>query len=161
MEQIGKITKPQGILGEFRAVVENISKDALKKLKEVKINNIIYPVIKVVFREGFVVFRVEGITDRNQVELLRNVPIFADADNSLEDDEILISDIIGFDVVVNDEKLGVLKSIEDYGASEIYVVESDHEIMFPNARGVIKEFNLDKKQIVLDSKILEEIRIDN
>ena len=113
MEQIGTITKPQGILGEFRAVIDNISKSTLKKIKEVKIKNVLYPVKKVTFREGFVVFRVEGINDRNTVELLRGVPLFADCDHELETDEVLIKDIIGFEVVVGGEKLGVLKSVED------------------------------------------------
>jgi 16S rRNA processing protein RimM len=162
MEQIGYITKPQGIKGEFRASIEGIPVDALERLTEIKIKNIIYPVKKVTIKEAFVIFAVEGITDRNQVELLRNEKIMADVEIELEEDEVLIKDIIGFEVVLNDGKvLGKLKDVEYFGASEIYVVNGKNEIMFPNARGVILDFDMANKKIVLDAAILEEIRIDN
>ncbi len=162
MEQIGIITKPQGINGEFRARM-NISKSEISELKEISINHTMYKVKKVTFREGFVIFSVDGITDCNQVERLRNTPIFAEINHDLEEGEVLISDIIGFDVVLSDgQKLGTLTSIDDYGASQIYTVKSGgKEIMFPNARGVILDFNMADKKIVLDKNILEEIRTDN
>ena len=163
MEQIGFITKPQGIKGEFRARIDGISKDDLKELKEITINKQIYTIEKLTFREGFVIFNVKELTDCNEVEILRNMPIYAEVNHELEDDEVLIKDIIGFDIVLNNgEKLGQLLSIEDYGASEIYVVKNDkNEIMFPNARGVIESFEMDKKQIILNADVLQEIRIDN
>lgn len=162
MEQIGYITKPQGIKGGFRASVDGITTDALKKIKEIKIKNIIYPVEKVAIKEAFVIFNVKGIDDRNVVETLRNEKIFANIEIELEDDEILVEDIIGFDVVLNTgETIGKLKDVEYYGASEVYVVEGNNEIMFPNARGVIEDFDLTNKKIVLNSDVLAEIRIDN
>lgn len=163
MEQIGIITKPQGIKGEFRARIDGASKEDLKELKEIIINKQTYHVNKVVFREGFVIFNVEEFTDCNQVEVLRNVPIFAEISYELEDDEVLIKDIIGFEVVLtNGESLGRLTGVENYGASEIYVVKSsENEVMFPNVRGVISEFEMDKKQVILNADILQEIRIDN
>ena len=163
MEQIGFITKPQGIKGEFRARIDNASKEDLKELKEIVINKKPYSVNKVTFREGFVIFNVEGITDCNQVELLRNVPIFAEIDYTLDDDEVLISDIIGFEVVLeNGEVLGKLTSVDSYGSAEVYTIKTNTgEILFPNARGVISEFAMDKNQIVLNANILNEIRIDN
>ena len=163
MEQIGFITKPQGIKGEFRARIDNASKEDLKNLKEITINKTSYPVKKVTFREGFVIFNVEGINDCNQVELLRNVPIFAEIDYTLEDDEVLISDIIGFSVVLdNGAVLGELASVDSYGTAEVYTVKTNNgEVLFPNARGVIEEFEMEKHQIILNAQVLDEIRIDN
>ena len=163
MEQIGIITKPQGIKGEFRARIDGASKDDLKELKEIFINKQPYTVNKVVFREGFVIFNVEEFTDCNQVEPLRNAPIYAEISYDLEDDEVLVKDIIGFEVVLTTgESIGRLTGVENYGASEIYVVKSSaNEVMFPNVRGVINDFDMDKKQIILNADILQEIRIDN
>ena len=163
MEQIGIITKPQGIKGEFRARIDGISKDDLKTLNEVVINKQTYHVNKITFREGFVIFNVKEFTDCNQVEVLRNIPIYAEINHELEEGEVLIKDIIGFEVVLTTgEIIGKLTSIENYGASEIYVVKSDaSEVMFPNVRGVIKDFEMNKKQIILNAEILQEIRIDN
>lgn len=163
MEQIGIITKPQGIKGEFRVRIDGASKDDLKSLKNIIINNKVYTINKLTFREGFVIFNVNELTDCNQVEVLRNASIYAEINHELEEDEVLIKDIIGFDVILqNGEKLGKLSSIEDYGASEIYVVKSGaNEIMFPNVRGVIESFEMDKNQIILNNNVLQEIRIDN
>jgi len=161
MEQIGYITKPQGIKGEFRANITDIPVDALERLTEIKIQNTIYQVEKVNIKDSFVIFKVNGINDRNMVESLRNEKIYAVVDIELEEGEILVKDLIGFDIVVGDDSIGKLKNIEYYGASEIYVVEGKNEIMFPNARGVILDFDMDNHKIILDSKILEEIRIDN
>ena len=163
MEKIGTITKPQGLKGEFRAKIEGISKDNLKSLKNLIINKESYKIKKLVFRDGFVIFEVEGIADCNQAEILRNTPIFAEVDRELKEDEVLISDIIGFKVVLDsDEVVGELISIEDYGASEIYVVKGNSsEVMFPNARKVIKDFDMANIQIILNADIFREIRIDN
>ena len=89
--------------------------------------------------------------------------VFAEIDETLEEGEVLISDILGFDVVLKSgEKLGTLTQINDFGASEIYVVKTDlGEMMFPNVRQVIEDFDMKKKQVVLNQEILEEIRIDN
>jgi len=162
MKQIGYITKPQGIKGEFRASINDIDTDSLKKLKEIKIKNFVYEIEKVVLKEAFVIFKVKGIEDRNMVETLRNEKIFAEYEISLDEDEVLIKDIIGFEVVLNNgESIGKLKDVEYYGASEIYVVEGKTEIMFPNARGVIEDFDMTNKKIILNAEILSEIRIDN
>lgn len=162
MEQIGFITKPQGIKGEFRANIAGVPIDAIERIKEIKIKNTIYPVKKVNIKDAFVIFSVEGINDRNEVELLRNEKIYADYDFELEDGEVLVKDIIGFEVVLNNaEVIGKLKDVEYYGASEIYVVDGKTEIMFPNAREVIEEFDIKNKKIILNAKIFGEIRIDN
>lgn len=162
MEQIGIITKPQGLKGEFRARIDAMTKDDLKELKEIIINKQPHEVKKITFREGFVVFSVEGLTDCNQVELLRNTPIFAEINYELDEDEVLISDIINFNVELsNGEKIGKLTSIDNYGAGEIYVVKGSSETMFPNARGVIEKFDMDNKKIILNAEIFKEIRIEN
>ena len=162
MKQIGLITKPQGLKGEFRARIEGITKEDLNDLKEIYINNSEYTIKKITFREGFVIFSVEGVNNCDQAEVLRNTKIFAEFSEDLKDGEVLIDDIIGFNVVLdNGEKLGKLKAVEDYGASEIYVVDGSSEIMFPNARGVIIDFDMNNKKILLNSEILKEIRIDN
>ena len=97
-------------------------------MKEIKIKNIIYPVKKVNIKEAFVIFAVDGINDRNQVEALRNEKIMADIEIELDADEILIKDIIGFEVVLNNKKsIGKLKDVEYFGASEVYVVEGESE----------------------------------
>ena len=52
MEQIGIITKPQGIKGEFRARIDGISKDDLKELSHITINKNEYTIQKLTFRAG-------------------------------------------------------------------------------------------------------------
>jgi len=162
MELIGYITKPQGIKGEFRLKPEILDGELFLNLKEITFNNTNYHVEKVSLRDDFAIIKVAEISDRNIVEALRNVKVYASIETALDEDEVLIKDIIGYEVVTNaGEILGKLKDVEYYGASEIYVVDGTNEIMFPNARSIILDFDMAKKQIVIDAQILQEVRIDN
>ena len=161
--QIGVITKPQALKGQFRVKPTKILFDDFKDLKEVSINGINYEVEKVIFRDTFVIMKVKGIDDIDVVEGLRNVPIFVDdiEDEVLEEDEYFIDDLIGANVV--DDKgivIGQILNIQSYGgASVITVKNGDKEIMFPHARNVIKSFDATHKKVVVDRKIFEEISL--
>ena len=164
MKKIGTITKPQGVKGEFRVKPSFFDYADYKNFKEVKFNNKIYDVQKVVLREGFVIFKVSGIETRNEVELLRNVDVFADIQEELNEDEFYVSDMIGAKVISDNLKtvLGTLTSIDQFGASDIYTVkqENGNEFLFPNVRDVITDIDIEKKEIYVDEIVLLEIRSD-
>lgn len=161
--QIGIITKPQALKGQFRVKPTKLLFEDFKDLKSVIIKSKTYNVEKVIFRDSFVILKVEGIDDVDTAESLRNVPIFVEDndDEDLEEDEYLIDELIGSKVV--DDKgvlIGSLTQVNAYGGASVFTVESgDKEILFPHARNVIKSFDKDSKTIVVDRKIFEEISL--
>ena len=164
MEQLGVITKPQGLKGEFRVNTGFYDFTPLKKLKSVVVNNVEYNVEKVVLRDSFVVLKLNGINTCEQAEELRNVAIYADLKPFLGKDEVFVKDIIGFDLIGKQSKfkIGTLLSVDDYGKSEVYNAEFNGKTFsFPNARNVLVKFDMDKKQIIVDEFVLQEIRVDD
>ena len=160
--ELGYITKPQGIKGEFRLRPNTTDGKFLKGLTSVVINGNEHAVKNVTLREGFVIFGVEGITDRNQVELLRNVKVYYEGEEeTLEEGEYFIADLIGITVISKNRNmpLGKLTAIDKYGAADVYTVKSENsEFMFPFARDVITKIDLENKVIYVDEIILNEIK---
>ena len=163
MVEIGIITKPQALKGQFRVKPTKILFDDLRQLEEVIIKGKTYNVEKVVIRDGFAIMQVEGITDINQVEPLRNTPIYIEEveEEDLTEDEYYIEDMIGCQVI--DDKgvvIGKVTDVKSYGGASVISVETNTgEIMFPHARGVILSLDVDNKIIVVDRKIFEEISL--
>ena len=163
MIEIGVITKPQALKGQFRVKPTKILFDDLKEIKEVIIEGKAYTVEKVIIRDGFAIMQVEGITDINQVEPLRNTPIYIEEveDEDLTEDEYYIDDMIGCKVV--DDKgvyIGEVTDVKAYGgASVISVMTNSGEKMFPHARGVILSLDVADKVMVIERKIYEEMSL--
>ncbi|MBQ4558036.1 MAG: 16S rRNA processing protein RimM [Clostridia bacterium] len=161
--EIGIITKPQALKGQFRVKPTNYNLFDLKDLTVVIIKGKNYNIEKVILREGFAIFKVEGIDDISQVEVLRNTPIYVQYEETEEllDDEYFIEDLIGSKVIDKMKvEVGVITEVKNYGsASVITVANGDKEILFPHARKVILSFDADKKVVVIDRKIFEEISL--
>ncbi len=162
LKELGYITKPQGIKGEFRLRPNILDGNAIKAISEVVIKNTAYKVIKVTLREGFVIMYVEGISDRNTVEALRNVKVYYEGEEEvLQEGEYYIDDLVGCEVFsgVRNVKLGVLTEINKYGSADVYTVKTDKgEFMFPFARDVITKVDLQNKTIYVDEFVLNEIK---
>ncbi len=161
-QELGYITKPQGVRGEFRVRPNILDGNVLKNIKEVVIKNQAYNVLKVTLREGFIIMLVEGIDDRNFVETLRNIPVYYQMEeDTLQEGEYYIKDLIGSKVFssTRNVELGVLVDINKYGAADVYTVKTDKdEFMFPFARNVITKIDTENKIIYLDELVLNEIK---
>lgn len=160
--ELGYITKPQGIKGEFRLRPNTTDGKLLKSLTSVIINEKEHIVKNVTLREGFIILYVEGINDRNQVELMRNLKVYYEGEEeSLEEGEYFIDDLIDAEVISENRNmlLGKLIAINKYGAADVYTVKCEKgEFMFPFARNVITKVDLQNKKIYVDETILNEIK---
>lgn len=63
---------------------------------------------------------VNGITDRNQAELLIGTELFITKDQlpQLNDDEFYYENLVGIDVIVNNEKIGIISGVFNFGAGD-------------------------------------------
>ena len=71
----------------------------------------------------------------------------------IEEDEVYITDLIGLEVMNQDQqKLGKVSSITSNGVQDILVIKSDtEEILIPFIEQFIININLDDKKIIVDS----------
>lgn len=161
--EIGIITKPQALKGQFRVKPTNMHLLDMKNVSAVIIKGKHYDVEKIVLRDGFAIFKVVGLDNINDVEPLRNTPIYIEdiEDEELGEDEYYIDDMIGCKVVSEDGLyLGDVTSVNSYGGASVISMEKDGvEIMFPHARGVIKSVDVDNKIITVVKSILEEMSL--
>lgn len=161
MIEIAKILKPQGIYGEMKVQLFSNNVDTFlergfaynKQGKKIE-----YTAIR--SSGSNVIITIEGISSRDDAELLRGVFLYLKREDfeELDENEHYICDLVGSNVV--DETgaaLGTLKEIFQHGAADVYVVRGDKNLMFPALGRVIK--SVGNGEIVVDSAALSEVAV--
>lgn len=163
---IGQIIKPQGIKGELKVKPYVDDVNIFNKLDKLFLENeqSIRNIENVSIRNNFVYLTIFGVSDRNKAEGLRNKLLYLPAEQikqDLEEDEYLIEEILGFEVVDDTGKpIGKLEDISNYGSLDVYTVKTKTGYLrFPNAPEVIAEIVPSLNKIVLNSKKLVEVAI--
>lgn len=159
---VGQILKPQGIKGEVKVNPLTDSAERFKKLRTVYIENRPYKITAVRVTGGYAYIKFDGVSDRNAAELLRNKMLEIDRVNSvtLNKYEFLIADMINARVISSKgELIGTVKSIDNYGAADVYtVISSDGKtVTFPFLKRLIMSFNEETKTLTLDENALSEV----
>lgn len=132
---VGKIVAPQGIRGEVRVQTYTASPLDFKNL-DVHGAGVDAGAFKFVRRlnptSSVIVARVDGFSDRTAAEALRGTDLFISRDTlpALSDGEYYQSDLIGFDVVHNGEKIGRLDGFQNFGAGDIMELDNGEMISF-------------------------------
>mgnify|MGYP002600835755 CR=1 FL=1 len=101
------------------------------------------------FFKQFVIVKFKGIDNINDVEQYKGSSLFVSRENavSLEENEYYIADLIGMEVVLEDNThFGTLKDVMETGANDVYVVElPDHqEVLLPAIKECILDVDLEK-----------------
>ena len=166
--QIGEIVKPQGIRGEvkLRAMTSDMSRYARLEtvyLKEGK-NYVPRKVLKGRSYDGFAFLVLEGVTDRNQAELLRGTEVYNDRAHAVEldEDENFVDELIGLTAVdTQGNEIGELVDVlTPNSICDVYVFDTPRgEMMIPALKRVVVEVDLDEEKIVLDEKVLPEVAV--
>ena len=70
-------------------------------------------------------------------------------DLQLNDNEYLESDLLNFDIIINNNIIGKLSSFENHNKNKIIIVKNkEKEILLPYNNNLIENINLDKKEII-------------
>lgn len=150
---IGNISKAQGIKGEVKIAPLTDDVSRFKKLKSVYLDGEVYKVKSVKILPSGIFIAFEGIDDRNGAELLRNKEIQIERKDAVDlpKDRYFIVDIIGCQVYTDDEKVGKLKDVLQYGSADVYVIStSKGNAMIPAIERIIKQVDVENKKIILD-----------
>ena len=145
--QVGAIIKTHGIKGEVKVYPLTDDVQRFKKLKEVILepekDNIILEIESVKFQKNIVILKFKGFDSINDIEVHVKKGIFVTRKDAvpLDEDEYFVADLIGLDVVTDEDKeFGVVKDVLHTGANDVYVIEHQgKEVLVP----AIKECILD------------------
>ena len=162
---VGKVLKAQGIKGELKIqpITNDISR--FKKLKNVYIGDANqYEVEHARIDSAFAYIKLVGFDDRNSVEEFKDKFLLVDRKDAvkLPEGSYFLIDLIGSDVIVDDEVIGVLDDVLDYtGSVDTYSVKLNNKksLLFPGLKAVLKEVDVENKKIYLNKDKLEEVAI--
>ena len=155
--ELGKVVRLHGYLGQMKVATKYDKDFNIKSIKKIiDQNDNVFAVTKIFQTKDGVVVALDGI-DLEKSKTYIGKMLFVERD--IMKDKILIEDLKGSEVVFENGKVfGKISAVEDYGAAEVFFVKTTNkqEIMFPNVKGVIKEFDYkNKKLLVIESKLKE------
>lgn len=152
--ELGTLTKPQGLKGEFR-IKHNINSFLLfKDLKNIVIGKNQYTVLSTTDRGGFFVVKTKELTDINQVESLRGQKVYAFVDENTAN---MINNNLGYQIIANFEVVGTIVAVDNFGSTDIYTLDNNKTIaVVPN---LIISVDDDKKVVEVDNNILSEVMV--
>lgn len=148
---IGKLVNTHGIKGEVRLLSKFRYKDKVfvkgfkvyvgKDKEEFEIEK--YRVHKnfdmLVFKDNY---------DINKVEYLKGSLVYINKDDLHLDDETFLSiDLIGFNVIIDNKNIGIIKEVLDTPANEVLVL--DNNVMIPYVKDFIDNINIKEKTITI------------
>lgn len=134
---VGKIVAPQGIRGEVRvqSFAENPSDFKKMAIQSNRFAGGDFKFVRVVPNSNVVIAKIRGVDDRNTAETLRGTELFIvrGALPDLPDNEYYQADLIGFDVVRDGRKIGVVDCFQNYGAGDIIELDNGDMVSFNGA----------------------------
>ena len=105
-----------------------------------------------------VIAKINDINDRNIAENLKGIELFATRNKITNKDEILFNDLIGFTITSNNEIIGIVTNILNYGAGDILEItkNSGKTALISFNKYSIKNVNKNKQEIEIDKQHLVE-----
>ena len=134
---VGKIVAPQGIRGEVRVQTFTSTPSDFQKLniKSLRFKDEAFRFVRTIPNSNVIIAKISGIDDRNAAETLRGTELFIErsALPDLKENEFYQADLIGFDVVRNGKKLGIVDCFQNYGAGDIIELDNGEMVSFIGA----------------------------
>ncbi len=162
---IGKIVRPHGIKGAVRAETYTSNPQRFKKLKEVIIDSNTIAVESVsIDPSNFMLIKLVGIDTMDDAEKLRNKNVVIKRSQLPEPENgtYYIDDLIGSDVLVDGDKIGILTKIEQFGSADVYEVTLEQgTVNFPAIKDVFSYVDVKKGVINLKGYIFSRICVYN
>lgn len=149
--QVGVISSTHGVRGEVKVFPTTDDPQRFKSLKNVILDTgkeqIPLEIQGVKFFKQFVILKFKGIDNINDIERYKRRSLFVTREDAveLEEDEYYIADLIGMDVITDEDEEGKLVDVIETGANEVYVVEFEKygEVLIPAIHDCILDVDIE------------------
>ena len=153
---VGRIGKAHGILGEATIEVrtdEAEDRFALGVQLETD-NHGILTVVSARVHNGLLLLGFDGITDRNQIELLRNELLYADVDINApgyDEDDYHVLQLIGCEAFLEDGSLfGTISDVLNLpGQDVLAIATTSGEVMIPFVHQLVPTVDITHRKLVV------------
>lgn len=156
--QVGIISSTHGIKGEVKVFPTTDDAKRFKKLKEVLLDTdkekLCLEIESVKFFKQFVILKFKNYDNINDIEKYKGKSLFVTRENAvkLKKDEYFIADLIGIEVISEDDSLkGKLTDVTQTGANDVYVImlEDGRELLLPAIKDCILDVDLEKNRMTI------------
>ena len=159
---VGRVLRPHGVRGDLLLASLTDFPEHLGEIDTVYLGEAAEPHAVTAFRQhrGQLLLKLAGVPDRDSADAFRGqlVQIRRQAAAPLPAGSYYHHDILGLSAFTDDgERLGEVVEILQTGANDVYVVRGEAgEILLPAIRSVIREIDLETRQITVH--LLEGLR---
>jgi 16S rRNA processing protein RimM len=151
--EIGKISKAHGIRGEVVLVTHDPESDLLEALESIWVGGVQRRITAARGTPRGWLVHFEGIATRNDAELLRGQLVEVDRDElELEDDDVLLSDLVGCKVLtVAGAPWGTIHEVTNGGMQDLLVIhDGELERLLPLVDEFVKHIDVAAGVVTVD-----------
>lgn len=150
--EIGVVARAHGIRGEVRVHLHNPGSTALDRADTVYLGDRVFAIARARPVAGAYLLALEGIADRDAAEALRGRPVsVARGDLELDEDEVLLSDLVGCQVELADGRpWGVVRALELGPQDRLVIRDGEVERQLPVVDAFVLEIDVEGRRIVVD-----------
>lgn len=160
---IGRVWRPHGVQGTVKVVPESDDPERLLDLETVYLGpdperatpyDITQARMQYPKKGPLLLFDLKGVEGRDAAEALRQLQVYAPADDlPLADDEYFLHDLIGLSVVTTDgEAIGTIRDVMDLPSHPIAVVgrEGKPDVLIPAVPAFIETLDWDAGRVAIN-----------
>jgi len=150
--EIGVVARAHGIRGEVLAVPHDPQSETLASIDRVFVGDRAFAVNAARPTNQGYLLALEGIASRNDAETLRGAPLsVARADLDLADDEFLLADLVGCNVIRPDgSPFGTIASLDLVGQTRLVIHDGDLERLVPLVDALVPSIDLERRVVTVD-----------
>jgi len=158
---VGKILNFHGVQGEAKVGFSKNQQDFFLALTDVfvKLDNVYKPlkITRSRLNKTFAIVKFEGISSINELLPLKGCLLFVQEKTireNLDDDEFLIDELVGLDVVDNDgNKLGFVVGVSNNGATDLLSVKTKTKkiCLIPFVKAIVTDVSLKDKKVTINN----------
>ncbi|PID38543.1 MAG: 16S rRNA processing protein RimM [Proteobacteria bacterium] len=156
--EIGAVTRPHGVRGALKVRLHDPSSSALEsvprdrwRLREA--SGLLHDGLRVESEQGeILVVRLPRVADRDAAERLRGAALCVPRELiHVDEDEFLVADLLGCQVVEGARSFGEIVDVFNAGASDVMVVRDndDRERLIPLVDDWVTEVDLEARRVEL------------
>jgi len=139
---VGKIVAFQGVRGDVRVQTYTAAPSDLRDMQIIssRFEPNDFRFIRTIPNSNVIIAHIHGFEDRTSAEILRGTELFILRNDlpKLKDGEYYQSDLIGFDVVRDGKKIGIVDGFQNFGGGDIIELDNDEMVSFRGATVDIK-----------------------
>ena len=147
---IGKVVGTHGIKGELKINSEiEIQDKIFKPGSKLYFNNLTdeYEIESVRFHKDNYLVLLKGFYNINDVLYLNKSKVYVEREDFLKEDDYVIDDLIGFEVVMDEKVMGIIKDYETNNSYATFLVEGEKRFYLPNVENYVTKIDLKNKRV--------------